>query len=116
MFANGRKRRHVVAGRDLAQGTARFKAAALGPRARRRNCSGNRQRHFVGVQARRRQQKTLRVGMLRRVEYLRNGSGFDDLTGIHHGHAMRDLRDNTQIVRDKQEGRTGARLQFAQQI
>ena len=47
-----------------------------------------------------RMQQTLGVGMLRVGEQLIDGSPFDDPARVHHQHAVADVGDNSQIVRD----------------
>ncbi len=94
------------------QSAARMERAAAGHVGRRRRLAGNGiepvARH---IDARRAAEQGRRVGMARMGEDVADRPGLDDAPAIHHRHAVRDLGDDAEIVRDQHDG--GARLPLA---
>ena len=54
--------------------------------------------------------------MLRRAEERVGLRQLDDLPDVHHGHAVADVLDDAQVVRDEQVGQAELRLQIQQQV
>src|ERR1700739_1663705 len=69
----------------------------------------------LALHAGHRSQQRLRIGMLRRVEDFVNRSLFHRPAEVHHYDMVRHLRDNAEIVGDKNDRRAVFSLQIAQQ-
>src|SRR5579872_215477 len=67
-----------------------------------RDGAGNRDK-FAALEAGRGAKQTFGIRMARIGEYFEGGSGFDDSPGVHHGNAIRDFADDSQIMRDEKK-------------
>ena len=113
----------AVAGHQRRQVDARLEAVRA---ARREGAAGRdvaEPRHGAldrpqprAVLARQRRQQAARVGVLRVAEQRPHRRLFDDAAGVHHGDAIRLLRDDAEVVGDEQQREAEARLQIAQQV
>ena len=54
--------------------------------------------------------------MQRALEQGARGGELDDLTGIHHGHAVGDVAHDAEVVRDEQDAHAQAGLEVAEQF
>jgi hypothetical protein len=61
-------------------------------------------------------QKRLRVGMQRLGKQAIGWRGLDDPADIHHSHAVADVADHAQVMRDEQIGEAERFLQVAEQV
>ncbi len=60
-------------------------------------------------------QKAAGVGMCRRTKDFMPCAELDYAAGIHHGHAVGDLRNHGEIVRDEEHGQAKLGAQFCEQ-
>src|SRR5690606_33961642 len=60
-------------------------------------------------------EQSARIGMAGPGEQLRRGRAFDDCPRIHHVHPVGYASDNTEIVRDEEQGDAELALQACQQ-
>ena len=101
-----------------AEGTARAELAAGGQldQVGRQALDGAQPFAPVRVDARQRAQQRPRVRVLRRLEDLLHWTLFDDLTGVHHDHALAQAGDHTEVVRDQDDRGMRLLVEVAQQL
>ena len=58
----------------------------------------------------------LGIGVHRRLKYLLHGAGFDDSTHVHHGDAVADVPNHTQVMGDEQIGQIELLLELPEQV
>ena len=69
----------------------------------------------VGVRHRRCEQQTLGVGVLRIGGDDVGRALLNNLAAVHHGHAVADVADHVQVVRDEEIGDAGVPLDLQEQ-
>src|SRR5262245_7790732 len=97
--------------------TARCKAAGLwnGAHVRKRAFNGCEGLH-AAIKARNGGQEPDRIGMLRRFEQCIDSRMFDDFARIHDGNFVANLRNHSQVVRNKDNGGVRFGLEAAQEV
>ena len=68
------------------------------------------------VEARRRADQALRIGMRRPLEDILGAAGLDDLPGIHHRDAVAEAGDDAEIVGDQQHRKAERFLEAGEQL
>jgi len=70
----------------------------------------------IRLQRRNGVEQSASIRMCRGLEYVALRSQLYQVAGIHYGHAVRDLRDHGQIMRNKEHGQAKFGPQFGQQF
>src|SRR5579864_2978782 len=111
------RRRLAEAALD-AEGAARVELAALGQvdEVWRQALDGEQAMSPAGVDSRHRAEQRPGIGMLRAFEDLLGGSLLDDLARVHDEHALAQAGDDSEVVGDENDRRTGLLVEVAQQL
>ena len=89
----------------------RTERATRGQGVKARDCAANRSERTAS-KARRRAEQTLGVRVARMAQDFCRGAFLNDAAGVHHHHAIGNLRDDSQIVCDEKH----RELKFAAQL
>src|SRR5215470_10450250 len=82
---------------------ARVEGAASGQISEVGRLAGNRKKWLLAAELWHRPEQSLRIGMLCVAEQVAHGTLLDDLARIHDRHPVTHFRDDTEIVRDKDQ-------------
>jgi len=97
--------------------TTRMKPAAGGEGANLGHAAGDGAQSIgLGPESGDRMDQGLGIGMERTFQERARGGGFDDLAGVHDGHALGNVADDSQVVSDEQDGHVELCLEMAEQF